>query len=60
MDSLEKQPARLHAKLSPLLFELLFVEAMPIHDAVDLARFLVETTNGFVRFSVAWPKTVGG
>jgi hypothetical protein len=33
----------LHAKLSPPLFELLFVEATPIHDAVDLARFLVET-----------------
>jgi hypothetical protein len=33
----------LHAKLSPLLFELLFVEAMPIRGAVDLARFLVET-----------------
>jgi hypothetical protein len=50
----------LHAKLSPSLFELLFVEAMPIHDAVDLARFLVETTNGLVNFSVARPKTVGG
>jgi len=50
----------LHAKLSPALFELLFVEAMPIRDAVDLARFLVETTIGFVKFSVARPKTVGG
>jgi hypothetical protein len=50
----------LHAKLSPSLFELLFVEAMPIRDAVDLARFLLETTIGFVKFSVARPKTVGG
>ena len=50
----------LHAKLSPALFELLFVEAMPIRDAVDLARFLVETTIGFVKFSIARPKTVGG
>ena len=50
----------LHAKLSPTLFELLFVEAMPIRDAVDLARFLVETTIGFVKFSIARPKTVGG
>jgi hypothetical protein len=33
---------------------------MPIRDAVDLARFLVETTIGFVKFSVARPKTVGG
>jgi hypothetical protein len=50
----------LHSKLSPALFELLFVEAMPIRDAVDLARFLVETTIGFVKFSIARPKTVGG
>ena len=50
----------LHAKLSPALFELLFVEAMPIRDAIDLARFLVETTIGFVKFSVARPNTVGG
>ena len=58
-DSREKQPAS-HAKLSPSIFELLFVEAMPIRNAVDLARFLVETTIGFVKFSVARPKTVGG
>lgn len=37
-----------------------YVEAMPIRDAVELARFLVETTIGFVKFSVARPKTVGG
>jgi hypothetical protein len=47
-------------ELSASFFELLFVEAMPIRDAVDLARFLVETTIGFVEFSVARPKTVGG
>ncbi len=35
--------------------------AMPIQDAIDLARFLVETTAGFVRFSILnQPKTVGG
>ena len=33
---------------------------MPIHDAVDLARFLVQTTIGVVKFSVSRPKTVGG
>jgi hypothetical protein len=58
---LTREAAReLHAKLSPSLFGLLFVEAMPIHDAVDLARCFVEPTNGFVKFSVARPKTVGG
>jgi hypothetical protein len=49
-------PRGLHAKLFPSLFELLLVAAMPIHDAVDLARFLVETTNGLVKFSVARPR----
>ena len=52
--------ADLRGKLAPELFELLFVEAMPIQDAVDLARFLVEATISFVKFSVARPKTVGG
>src|SRR3984893_10447664 len=52
--------ANLRGKLAPELFELLFVEAMPIQDAVDLARFLVEATISFVKFSVARPKTVGG
>ena len=50
----------MRAKLAPELFELLFVEAMPIQDAVDLARFLVQATISFVKFSVARPKTVGG
>ena len=41
--------------------ELLAVPAMPIQDAIDLARFLVETTAGFMRFSIrVQPKTVGG
>jgi hypothetical protein len=48
------------SRISQTSGELLFVEAMPIRDAVDLARFLVETTIGFVKFSVARPKTVGG
>jgi hypothetical protein len=55
-----EQAADLRRKLAPELFELMFVEAMPIHDAIDLARFLVEATISFVRFSVARPKTVGG
>ena len=43
------------------LYENLAVPAMPIQDAIDLARFLVETTAGFVRFAVSkQPKTVGG
>jgi len=42
------------------LYATLSVPAMPIQDAVDLARYLVETTIGFVRFAVFVPKTVGG
>jgi 20S proteasome alpha/beta subunit len=54
------QAAETRNKLAPALYELLFLEAMPIQDAVDLARFLVQTTIGFVKFSVSRPKTVGG
>ncbi len=42
------------------LYATLAVPAMPIQDAIDLARFLVETTIGFVRFAVFLPKSVGG
>ena len=46
--------------VAPALYELLFLEAMPLWDAVELAQFLVETTIGFIRFSVSRQKTVGG
>ena len=42
------------------LYATLSAPAMPIQDAIDLARFLVETTIGFVRFAVFLPKSVGG
>jgi hypothetical protein len=54
------EAAALREKLVPELYELLFIEAMPMQDAVDLARYLVETTIGFIKFSVTRPKTVGG
>lgn len=39
----------------------LFLSAMPTQDAIDLARFLVETTIGFCKFwTTRQPKTVGG
>ena len=44
----------------PHLYENLILPAAPIQDAIDLSRFLVETTKGFVRFSVKRVKTVGG
>jgi len=55
-----EQAAALRESLVPELYELLFVEAMPIQDAIDLARYLVETTIGFIKFSVSRPKVVGG
>jgi hypothetical protein len=42
------------------LYQTLILSAAPIQDAIDLARFLVETTKGFIRFSVGMVKTVGG
>ncbi|MGE4043441.1 MAG: hypothetical protein AB7F35_01215 [Acetobacteraceae bacterium] len=49
------------AIVSAETFEHFVAAAMPIQDAIDLARFLVETTAGFVQFSLReQPKTVGG
>jgi hypothetical protein len=42
------------------LNEPLWLSAMPIQDAIDLAKYCVNTTAGFVRFSVRRQKTVGG
>ncbi|MGG7604616.1 hypothetical protein [Massilia sp. BKSP1R2A-1] len=48
-------------KLSAGLYKHLVLPGMPIQDAVNLARFLVETTIGFVKYSIDRPnKTVGG
>ncbi len=42
------------------LTEPVVMPAMPIQDAIDLANYMVETTRGFVRFSISRAKTVGG
>lgn len=55
-----QQAADLQKRLVKDLYATLAVPAMPIQDAIDLARFLVETTIGFVRFAVFLPKSVGG
>lgn len=56
----DEDAASLREKVVPELYELLFIEAMPMQDAIELARYLVETTIGFVKFSVSRPKVVGG
>lgn len=45
--------------ISSKLEQPLVTEAMPIQDAIDLAKFLVTTTIGFVKFNLGAP-TVGG
>ena len=43
------------------MVQQVWLPAMPIQDAIDLARFMVETTAGYVRFRIdQQPKTVGG
>jgi hypothetical protein len=54
------QVPTLQANLVGDLYATLSAPAMPIQDAINLARFLVETTIGFVRFAVFLPKSVGG
>lgn len=59
LSSEKADEAKLH--LIRHLAENLALPAMPIQDAVDLARFLVETTVNFVRFSIrTQPKSVAG
>ena len=55
-----QEAGQLQEELVRDLYTTLSVPAMPIRDAIDLARFLVETTIGFVRFAVFLPKSVGG
>jgi hypothetical protein len=47
------------AKIRDKLEAPILLAAMPIQDAIDLARFMVETTIGFMRFSLG-VSTVGG
>ena len=54
------QVPALQANLVGDLYATLSAPAMPMQDAIDLARFLVETTVGFVRFAVFLTKSVGG
>jgi hypothetical protein len=47
------------SSLVSYLYANLYLPAMPIQDAIDLARFLVETAVNFSHFSLR-PATVGG
>ncbi len=56
----EEEARKLKEDLFPGLVESLILPAAPIQDAIALARYMVETTMGFIRFSVNRTKTVGG
>jgi hypothetical protein len=56
----QQQFTEILPKLIPHTFETLILPAAPIQDAINLARFLVETTIGFIQYSIARAKTVGG
>jgi hypothetical protein len=57
----QSDAANLAATIRRAAVETLASPTMPIQDAIDLARFLVEVTIGFTRFSIMkQPKTVGG
>jgi hypothetical protein len=57
----EQKAQALMPELTKQLSETMVLPAMPVQDAIDLARFMVETTIGFMRFAVLrQPKVVGG
>jgi hypothetical protein len=55
-----EQVAEARSKLFPHIYENVILPAAPIQDAIDLARFMIETTKGFIRFAITRQKTVGG
>jgi len=57
----QSNAAALGAAVRQKAYETLAIPTMPIQDAIDLARYLVEVTIGFTRFSIMkQPKAVGG
>jgi hypothetical protein len=55
------QVEAVYPKIVEPLYEVMAIPAMPVQDAIDLARFMVETTAGYIRFALRrQPKTVGG
>lgn len=57
----DEQAKEAHKKLVGGMYQPMVAPAMPFQDAINLARFLVETTIGLVKYSVNRPqKTVGG
>lgn len=55
----DQQAQGLHDFIAQNSFAKLYDPAMPVRDAIDLARFLAQTASGFVKFSPG-ADTVGG
>jgi hypothetical protein len=63
LDSLgmtEDQMRAARELIIPHTFETLILNAAPVQDAIDLSKYLVDVTKGFIRFSITKRKTVGG
>jgi len=56
----EEQIHTAQQKLYGGLYEMLYLNAMPVEDAIALVKYLVETTAGFIKFAIRRNKTVGG
>ena len=56
----EEQAADAQQKIYAEMYEMLYLNAMPVEDAIALARYMVDVTSGFTKFAVKRPKTVGG
>ncbi|WP_175577791.1 hypothetical protein [Mongoliimonas terrestris] len=60
VDNAQEREA-LHSEICRDAFTYFALPAMPIQDAIDLARYLVQVTIGYIQFNVRQhPKTVGG
>ncbi len=58
---LETREAEIASAIGGNNRSLFYMNAMPIQDAIDLARWMVEVTAGYIRFNVhSQPKVVAG
>lgn len=60
LDLTAEQMTEMLNKVYPHSIEPMIMHAAPVQDAIDLARFMVETTIGFTKFSINRTNSVGG
>ena len=54
-----QEAEEIHMEVIREMGDPLTLPAMPIQDAIDVAKFLVETTSKFARYGMR-PETIGG